>query len=149
MAASTHGVYTGPPGLYDARFEHDACGVAFVATLRGTPGRDIVDAGLTALLNLEHRGATVPHDPGTHHRPPRPAHLNPLRKARTTPKIQHPQPLRCMLKHPRPPDPPPRILHAIRRTRQQNRDGDRRLTDTTGGGMDQHLVRRGDPGQRW
>jgi len=57
MAASTHGVYTGPPGLYDARFEHDACGVAFVATLRGTPGRDIVDAGLTALLNLEHRGA--------------------------------------------------------------------------------------------
>src|SRR5664279_5543877 len=45
------------PGLYDPAFEHDACGVAFVATLRGTPGRDIVDAGLTALLNLDHRGA--------------------------------------------------------------------------------------------
>jgi len=44
-------------GLYDPRAEHDACGVAFVATLRGTPGRDIVDAGLTALLNLDHRGA--------------------------------------------------------------------------------------------
>ena len=44
-------------GLYDPRYEHDACGVAFVATLRGTPGRDIVDAGLTALLNLDHRGA--------------------------------------------------------------------------------------------
>src|SRR4029078_6604975 len=44
-------------GLYDPSYEHDACGVAFVATLRGTPGRDIVDAGLTALLNLDHRGA--------------------------------------------------------------------------------------------
>ncbi|WP_372592694.1 glutamate synthase large subunit [Actinotalea sp.] len=46
-----------PVGLYDPTAEHDACGVAFVATLRGTPGRDIVDAGLTALLNLDHRGA--------------------------------------------------------------------------------------------
>ncbi|MEE6286202.1 glutamate synthase large subunit [Georgenia sp. MJ173] len=48
-----------PPrgGLYDPAFEHDACGVALVATLRGTPGRDIVDAGLTALANLDHRGA--------------------------------------------------------------------------------------------
>ncbi len=43
--------------MYDASAEHDACGFAFVATLRGTPGRDIVDAGLTALLNLDHRGA--------------------------------------------------------------------------------------------
>src|SRR5690606_21310871 len=48
-----------PPrqGLYDPAYEHDACGVAFVATLRGTPGRDIVDAALTALANLDHRGA--------------------------------------------------------------------------------------------
>ena len=46
-----------PVGLYDPAAEHDACGFAFVATLRGTPGRDIVDAGLTALLNLDHRGA--------------------------------------------------------------------------------------------
>ncbi|WP_084103934.1 glutamate synthase large subunit [Demequina sp. NBRC 110056] len=44
-------------GLYNPAYEHDACGVAFVATLRGTPGRDIVDNGLTALKNLEHRGA--------------------------------------------------------------------------------------------
>ncbi|WP_163275962.1 glutamate synthase large subunit [Cellulomonas iranensis] len=43
--------------LYDPAAEHDACGFAWVATLRGTPGRDIVDAGLTALLNLDHRGA--------------------------------------------------------------------------------------------
>ncbi len=47
----------GETGLYHPADEHDACGVAFVATMRGTPGRDIVDAGLTALLNLDHRGA--------------------------------------------------------------------------------------------
>ncbi|MGM0384431.1 MAG: glutamate synthase large subunit [Actinomycetota bacterium] len=44
-------------GLYDPSHEHDACGVAFVATLRGHAGRDIVEAGLTALANLDHRGA--------------------------------------------------------------------------------------------
>ena len=44
-------------GLYDPSREHDSCGVAFVATLRGYAGRDIVEAGLTALKNLEHRGA--------------------------------------------------------------------------------------------
>src|SRR5690606_16852520 len=48
-----------PPreGLYDPAFEHDACGVAFVATMRGSAGRDIIDLALTALKNLEHRGA--------------------------------------------------------------------------------------------
>ncbi|MFW2514142.1 glutamate synthase large subunit [Demequina sp. SO4-13] len=56
MAAKTR-VTQPNHGLYDPAYEHDACGVAFVATLRGTPGRDIVDAGLTALKNLEHRGA--------------------------------------------------------------------------------------------
>ncbi|GMA39443.1 glutamate synthase large subunit [Mobilicoccus caccae] len=45
-------------GLYDPSREHDACGVAMVATLRGTPGHDIVQNGLQALLNLDHRGAT-------------------------------------------------------------------------------------------
>ncbi len=45
-------------GLYDPLNEHDACGVAMVATLRGTPGHDIVEQALTALLNLDHRGAT-------------------------------------------------------------------------------------------
>ncbi|MDR1798493.1 MAG: glutamate synthase subunit alpha, partial [Bifidobacteriaceae bacterium] len=44
-------------GLYDPAHEHDACGVAFVATMRGKPGRDIVDAALTVLENLDHRGA--------------------------------------------------------------------------------------------
>ncbi|HOA89632.1 MAG TPA: glutamate synthase large subunit [Propioniciclava tarda] len=45
-------------GLYDPSFEHDACGVAFVAQLSGTPSHDIVAKGLTALENLDHRGAT-------------------------------------------------------------------------------------------
>src|SRR3954447_3070575 len=46
-----------PIGLYDGRHEHDACGVAFVATMRGEPGHDIVELALTALRNLDHRGA--------------------------------------------------------------------------------------------
>ena len=45
-------------GLYRSEFEHDACGVAMVATMRGSAGHDIVDHALTALRNLEHRGAT-------------------------------------------------------------------------------------------
>ncbi len=44
-------------GLYDPAYEHGSCGVAFVATLRGSAGRDITEAGLIALKNLEHRGA--------------------------------------------------------------------------------------------
>ena len=48
-----------PPaqGLYDPQNEHDACGVAFVATLSGIPSNEIVEHGLTALRNLDHRGA--------------------------------------------------------------------------------------------
>lgn len=45
-------------GLYDPAFEHDACGVAFVAQLSGEAAHDIVAKGLTALENLDHRGAT-------------------------------------------------------------------------------------------
>ena len=47
-----------PEGLYDPAFEHDACGVAFVATLTGEPSHQIVAKGLEALRNLDHRGAT-------------------------------------------------------------------------------------------
>ncbi|MBW8173173.1 glutamate synthase large subunit [Ornithinimicrobium sp. Arc0846-15] len=46
-----------PEGLYDGAHEHDACGVAFVATLRGVPTHQIVAHALTALHNLDHRGA--------------------------------------------------------------------------------------------
>lgn len=44
-------------GLYDGAHEHDACGVAFVATLDGGPRHEIVAQALTALHNLDHRGA--------------------------------------------------------------------------------------------
>jgi glutamate synthase (NADPH/NADH) large chain len=47
-----------PQGLYDGRHEHDSCGVAFVATLAGAASHDIVSKALTALRNLDHRGAS-------------------------------------------------------------------------------------------
>ncbi|KAA9154895.1 glutamate synthase large subunit [Microbacterium lushaniae] len=55
-----------PPrqGMYNPAFEKDACGLAMVATLRGEPGHDIIDLALTALRNLEHRGA-IGSDAGT------------------------------------------------------------------------------------
>ena len=48
----------GAQGLYDPRHEKDACGVAFVATLTGHASRDVIHQALTALVNLEHRGAS-------------------------------------------------------------------------------------------
>ncbi|MBT9257042.1 glutamate synthase large subunit [Phycicoccus sp. MAQZ13P-2] len=45
-------------GLYRREHEHDACGVAMVATMRGSAGHDIVAHALDALRNLDHRGAT-------------------------------------------------------------------------------------------
>ncbi|MFK8022800.1 MAG: glutamate synthase large subunit [Ilumatobacter sp.] len=48
----------GPTGLYDPREEHDSCGVSFVANLKGVRSNELVVTGLTALTNLEHRGAT-------------------------------------------------------------------------------------------
>ncbi len=44
-------------GLYDPAYEHDACGVAFVARLDGRPCHETVERALVALENLEHRGA--------------------------------------------------------------------------------------------
>ena len=51
-------------GLYDPSRDRDACGLAMVATLRGKAGHDIVETALSALRNLEHRGA-VGSDAGT------------------------------------------------------------------------------------
>ncbi|MEY2398615.1 MAG: glutamate synthase large chain, partial [Actinomycetota bacterium] len=48
----------GPQGLYDPRFEHDACGVAFVVDVHGRRSHDMVQLGLKSLCNLDHRGAT-------------------------------------------------------------------------------------------
>src|SRR4051812_44493154 len=44
-------------GLYDPAYEHDACGVALVARLDGQASHECVARALTALENLEHRGA--------------------------------------------------------------------------------------------
>jgi glutamate synthase (NADPH/NADH) large chain len=50
--------YRPATGLYDPRFEHDACGVSFVANMKGVASHDIVARGVGALCNMEHRGAT-------------------------------------------------------------------------------------------
>src|SRR5215813_3626804 len=46
-----------PYGLYDAAYEHDACGVALVADVAGRRSHDILRMGLDALCRLDHRGA--------------------------------------------------------------------------------------------
>ena len=52
------------PDLYDPRTEHDACGVGFVANIRGDKTRDLVEQALEVLLRLSHRAA-VGADPET------------------------------------------------------------------------------------
>jgi glutamate synthase (NADPH/NADH) large chain/glutamate synthase (ferredoxin) len=44
-------------GLYDPAFEHDSCGVGFVARLDAKPHHELVEAAVQVLVNLEHRGA--------------------------------------------------------------------------------------------
>ncbi len=44
-------------GLYDPQLEHDACGVGFVANIKGVASHEIVRQGVQILLNLVHRGA--------------------------------------------------------------------------------------------
>jgi len=48
-----------PPkqGLYDPQFEHEACGVGFVANIKGKKSHSIIRDGIQILLNLDHRGA--------------------------------------------------------------------------------------------
>ena len=59
-AVETHTAFPGLPkkqGLYDPRNEHDACGVGFVAHMKGQKSHQIVKDGLFILENLTHRGA--------------------------------------------------------------------------------------------
>ena len=44
-------------GLYDKSFEHDSCGIGFIANIRGNKNHQIVSDALTILENMEHRGA--------------------------------------------------------------------------------------------
>ncbi|HIT84812.1 MAG TPA: glutamate synthase large subunit [Candidatus Ornithomonoglobus intestinigallinarum] len=51
-------------GLYDPRFEHDACGIGLIANIKGKKSHSIIDSGLLILKNLAHRGG-VGSDPDT------------------------------------------------------------------------------------
>ncbi|MBN1300131.1 MAG: glutamate synthase large subunit [Melioribacteraceae bacterium] len=51
-------------GLYNPEFEHDACGVGFIADIKGNKSHDIIRNGIEILENLKHRGATG-SDPDT------------------------------------------------------------------------------------
>ncbi len=44
-------------GLYDPSFEHDACGIGFVANIKGNKSHQVISDALTILENMEHRGA--------------------------------------------------------------------------------------------
>src|SRR5579875_3234564 len=48
-----------PSSLLDARFDHESCGVGFIAALRNTPTHDVLAMALTALSRLAHRGAVA------------------------------------------------------------------------------------------
>ena len=45
-------------GLYDPAHEHDACGLGFIAQIKGRKTHDVIVQGLAILKNLTHRGAT-------------------------------------------------------------------------------------------
>ncbi len=47
-----------PQGLYDPAHEHDACGVGFVVNQDGRRTHEVIERGIQALINLQHRGAT-------------------------------------------------------------------------------------------
>ena len=55
---TSHTLPSQAAGLYDPRYEHDACGVGMVARLDNTPTHEVVTRALAALENLEHRGAS-------------------------------------------------------------------------------------------
>src|SRR5258705_45419 len=44
-------------GLYDPRYEHDACGMGFIVNLNGEKSHDVIRKGIEILINLTHRGA--------------------------------------------------------------------------------------------
>ena len=48
---------TATKGLYDPAFEHDSCGIGFVANLKGSKSHQHISDALTVLENMEHRGA--------------------------------------------------------------------------------------------
>ncbi len=57
MTRSTELKHAQAHGLYDPQNEHDACGVGFVAHIKGAKSHSIIENGLKILENLDHRGA--------------------------------------------------------------------------------------------
>jgi len=57
MSLNSYAQYPAPQGLYRPDFEHDACGVGFVASVQGQKSNDILKKALTCVGNLVHRGA--------------------------------------------------------------------------------------------
>jgi glutamate synthase domain-containing protein 2/glutamate synthase domain-containing protein 1/glutamate synthase domain-containing protein 3 len=60
MSESTRRTRSGlpePQGLYHPSQEHDACGMGFVASIKGHKSHDIIEKGIQVLINLTHRGA--------------------------------------------------------------------------------------------
>src|SRR6266853_1610802 len=55
-SSSAHGLPP-PQGLYDPSHEHDACGMGFVASIRGHKSHEIIRQGIQVLISLTHRGA--------------------------------------------------------------------------------------------
>ncbi len=53
-----HAAAPSKQGLYDPKHEHDACGVGFIAHIKGHKSHALVEQGLQILKNLSHRGAT-------------------------------------------------------------------------------------------
>jgi glutamate synthase (NADPH) large chain len=61
MSAMSSDSGHGPPerqGLYDPAYEHDSCGLGFIAHIKGRKSHAIIRQGLQILKNLTHRGAT-------------------------------------------------------------------------------------------
>ncbi|HEX4278555.1 MAG TPA: glutamate synthase large subunit, partial [Bryobacteraceae bacterium] len=52
-----HSGFPEPQGLYHPSHEHDACGIGFVANIKGQKSHDIIEKGIQILINLTHRGA--------------------------------------------------------------------------------------------
>ena len=55
---SNSGGYPTGRGLYDPSFERDACGIGFIANIKGERSHDIILKGIQILVNLQHRGAS-------------------------------------------------------------------------------------------
>src|SRR5512137_979436 len=50
--------HPGAQGLYDPSYERDACGIGFIADIKGERSHDIILKGIQILVNLQHRGAS-------------------------------------------------------------------------------------------